>query len=133
MAGSSLAKKMKLKPGLRATVINQPDGYMAELSPPPPGVQMSTRLAGRFDWIQIFVKDQAALKQLAPRAIKALTPGGHLWISFPKGSSKIQTDLSGDQGWDSIRQADLKWVTLISVNATWSAFGVRTYKPGEKR
>ena len=74
MAGSSLAKKMKLKPGLRAAVINQPDGYMAELSLPPPGVQMSARLAGRFDWIQIFVKDQAALKRLAPRAIKALTP-----------------------------------------------------------
>lgn len=35
--------------------------------------------------------------------------------------------------WDALQRADLKWINLISVNPTWSAFALRTYKPGEER
>jgi hypothetical protein len=27
----------------------------------------------------------------------------------------------------------MKWVTLISVNDTWSAFAIRPYRAGEKK
>jgi hypothetical protein len=56
-----------------------------------------------------------------------------LWISFPKGSSKIQTDLTRDKGWEGVQALDLKWVNLVSVNETWSAFALRPYKEGEKK
>jgi hypothetical protein len=49
------------------------------------------------------------------------------------GLSKIQTDLTRDVGWDALQQANLKWVNLISVDPTWSAFCLRPYKPGEPR
>jgi len=90
-------------------------------------------LAGSFDWIQVFVRNEAELKQLAPKAAKALSPDGLLWISFPKGSSGIQTDLTREKGSDSLSKLDLKWVSLISVNETWSAFGLRPCRPDEKR
>lgn len=35
LAESALAKKMKLKAGARATVVNPPSGYLTELAPPP--------------------------------------------------------------------------------------------------
>ena len=38
-----------------------------------------------------------------------------------------------DKGWDALQPLDLKWITLISVNETWSAFSLRPYKPGEER
>jgi hypothetical protein len=56
-----------------------------------------------------------------------------LWISFPKGSSKIQTDLTRDKGWESLQTLDLKWITLVSVNETWSAFALRPYREGEEK
>lgn len=56
-----------------------------------------------------------------------------LWISFPKVTSKIQTDLTRDKGWDILQKLDLKWVNLVSVNDTWSAFALRPYKEGKKR
>jgi len=68
-----------------------------------------------------------------PRAAKALRPGSLLWVSFPKGTSGIQTDLTRDKGWEALRDLDMKWVTLVSVNDTWSAFCLRPYQPGEKR
>lgn len=130
MPESPLAKKMKLKSGLKAAVINAPENYVDELRH---DTAMSPTLKGKFDWIQIFVRSKAELDGLAPRAAKALKPESMLWISFPKGSSKIQTDLTRDKGWESLQGLDLKWITLVSVNETWSAFALRPYKQGEKK
>lgn len=131
MSESQLAKKMKLKAGQRAAVIHPPEGYLDELLPA--GMQVSDSLAGKFDWIQIFVLNKAELQALAPQAIAALEPQGLLWISFPKGSSKLQSDLTRDRGWEVLEGSDLKWINLVSVDANWSAFSLRPYKPGETR
>ncbi len=130
MPESPLAKKMKLKPGLQAAVINAPENYVAELRH---DTALSPTLNGKFDWIQIFVQSRAELQGLVPEIAKALKPESMLWISFPKGSSKIQTDLTRDKGWESVQELDLKWINLISVNDTWSAFSLRPYREGEKR
>ena len=133
MSDGALVKKLKIKPGQRAALVNAPAGYVEELSPLPAGVELSQALDGQYDWLQLFVKNTGELGQLIGPAVKALGPQGTLWICFPKGSSKIQTDLTRDHGWESVGEANLKWITLISVNDTWSAFGLRPYKPGEPR
>jgi hypothetical protein len=133
MPESALAKKMKLKPDQKAAVIHAPEGYLKELAPLPEGVSLAEKLGGEFDWIQAFFKTQAELKRDFPGLLKALKPTGILWFCFPKVTSKIQTDLTRDVGWEPVIGADLKWVTLISINAMWSGFAVRHYKPGEPR
>ena len=133
MSDNSLVKKMKLKPGQRAAIINAPEGYVDTLRPLPEQVELSDQLDGSFDWVQVFLKNQAELERLLPDLVSALKPESLLWISFPKGSSKIQTDLTRDKGWDALREVDLKWINLISVNETWSAFSLRLYRPGEER
>lgn len=130
MPESTLAKKMKLKSGLKAAVINAPENYVEALRH---NTALSPTLNGKFDWIQIFVRNKAELDALAPKASKALKPESMLWISFPKGTSKIQTDLTRDKGWDVLRDLDLKWINLISVNEMWSAFSLRPYKAGEEK
>ena len=131
MPDTSLAKKMKRKPDARAAILNAPAGYESASFP---GLEAAaSSLDGLFDWIQIFVQNRAELDQLAPQAAQALKPDSILWISFPKGGSKAQTDLTRDEGWDALRELDLKWITLISVNETWSAFGLRPNHSGEPR
>ena len=130
MAESPLAKKMKLKPGVRAVVINAPENYLSELKH---DSGISQKLSGKFDWIQIFAKNKKELDSLAPKAATALKPASILWLSFPKGSSKIQTDLTRDKGWEILQSLSLKWVALVSVNESWSAFALRPYKEGEKK
>jgi len=127
---SLLAKKLKLKPGLKAAVLNAPDSYLKELKH---DSEISTKLNGKFDWIQIFAKNKKELASLAPKAAAALKPDSILWLSFPKGSSKIQTDLTRDKGWEILQTLNLKWITLVSVNENWSAFALRLYKEGEKK
>ncbi|MGB8980591.1 MAG: hypothetical protein WCC12_01830 [Anaerolineales bacterium] len=130
MTDSPLSKKMKLKAGARAAVINAPANYVDELRH---DTAMSPTLNGKFDWIQIFVKSKSELDAQAPKAAKALKPESLLWISFPKGTSRIQTDLTRDKGWEILQKLDLKWITLISVNEMWSAFALRPYREGEKK
>ena len=133
MAESALAKKMKLKAGTHATVINAPKGYIDELKPLPADVKLVQQFDIPSDWIQLFAQNIAELDKLFPKVLKILRPETLLWISFPKGSSEIQTDLTRDKGWDVVIAAGLKWTNLVSVNDTWSAFSMRQYKKGEAK
>lgn len=130
MSESALAKKLKLKPGARAAVVNAPENYLDELKH---DSDISQKLSGKFDWIQVFAKDKKELASFAPKAAAALKPESILWLSFPKGSSRIQTDLTRDKGWEAIHDIELKFINLVSVNDMWSAFALRPYKEGEKK
>ena len=130
MPESALAKKMKLKSNSKAAVINAPEDYVDMLKH---DTALSPTLRGKFDWIQIFVQNKAELAALAPKAAKALRPDSMLWNSLPKGTSRIQTDLTRDKGWEVLQTLDLKWINLISVNETWSAFALRPYREGEEK
>jgi hypothetical protein len=125
MGTSSLLKKLRIKPGQRILFLNAPPDYAEQLGVVPEGVEVSDRLSGKFDLIQVFAQNTKELQRFGPKAIQALKPEGLIWFSFPKGSSKMQTDLTRDVGWDAIRRPDLKWISLISVNDVWSAFALR--------
>ena len=134
MPGSGLSSKLKLKSGQRAAVIDAPPGYVEEeLSPLPAGVELHVRLEGRYDWIQLFARTRAQLESIAPTAVSALNGQSLMWVSFPKRTSGMQTDLSRDQGWDFLHRAGLQWVTLVSLNDAWSAFAMRPFRQGEQR
>ena len=129
---SPLARKLKLKPGLRAAVIGAPAGYLESLDLPA-DVTMIEALDGPLDWVQVFVRTSADLAAIVEPLRTALLPTGLLWISYPKGASRIQTDLTRDKGWEPLADSDLMWLSLVSVDATWSAFSLRPYKLGEAR
>ena len=74
MPGKSPAHKLRLSPGQMGAIINSPDGYRKELRALPAGVELAEKLAGKIDWIQLFVRNKTDLDRLAPRAIQALKP-----------------------------------------------------------
>lgn len=113
-------------------MIGAPPDYVARLDPPS-GATIGTTLAGPLDWIQVFVGTSAELAVVLPEVTAALDPAGLVWISYPKGSSRRQTDLTRDKGWEPLEDSDLMWLSLVSVDDVWSAFGLRPYRPGEAR
>jgi hypothetical protein len=131
-APTPLAKKLKLKPGVRAAVVGGPAGYIERLGAPS-GADIGLSLDGPLGWVQAFVRTSAELAEILPRLTAALDPNALVWLSYPKGSSKIQTDLTRDRGWDALKDTDLMWISLVSIDETWSAFSLRPYKPGEAR
>ena len=105
--------------------MNAPPGYMDELGDLPNGVKVINEPEGTFDFVHLFVKNVAELESLGPAAIEAVEYDGLLWMSYPKRSSKVETDITRDVGWDLMAQARLRPVTQVSINEVWSALRFR--------
>lgn len=119
-----LAKKLRLQRGQRAAILNAPEGYARDLDPPA-GTTIVPRARGTCDFVQVFATSQSELETLAPRVLKILKPDGLLWLTYPKSSSRLATDLSRDRGWGALDRAGLRPVSQIAVDKTWSALRFR--------
>ena len=94
-----LAAKLHLKPGMRFAVVNAPHGFARTLGKLPAGVKQEPSLKADLDLVMVFASNQKGLGAQWPKAIAALKTDGALWVSYPKKSSGIQTDL-GMGEWD---------------------------------
>lgn len=127
MADTPIAKKLGIKPGQKLLILNAPENYQEMLGDLPEGAEVYTGGEGPFDFVQLFVKSKAEVDSQAQRVIQAVKPGGLLWLSYPKKSSKIKTDIHRDTGWEAMVEAGWEGVTLISLDDTWSAFRLRPH------
>lgn len=105
--------------------MNGPAGYAERLAPLPGGTEVFESPGGSFDLVHLFVKNVSDLEALAHVAVEAAGYDGLLWISYPKRSSKVQTDITRDVGWDVVAGLGLRPVTQVSVDDTWSALRFR--------
>jgi hypothetical protein len=127
MADTPLIKKLGIKPKYHVLILNMPEGYREQLGTLPADVELvtSTKPAGSFDMVHLFVRNKAELDRDGLKAIQAVKPGGLLWISYPKQSSKVETDLSRNVLWEVFPDKEWRPVTQISIDDVWSALRFR--------
>jgi hypothetical protein len=127
MADTPLIKKLGIKPKRRIVILNAPEGYLEQLGPLPAEVELvtTTTPSDASDVVHLFVRNQVELESQAPGAIQLVKPGGLLWISYPKQSSKVTTDLNRDVLWKVFPNRDWRPVTQISIDEVWSALRFR--------
>lgn len=125
MAETPLANKLLLKPAKLLALIAAPEGYRATLDPLPPGVQIVAPEERPCDIVQAFVRDQATLTEVAPKALRAVKAGGIVWFIYPKRTGAIVTDITRDVGWEPLHALGWRPVTQIAIDATWSALRFR--------
>jgi len=121
----ALAKKLQIKPGKCWLFYNAPGDYLAVLEPLPTGAMAIFTPKEYADGIQLFVKDSlelaGGLKVIAPM----LKPETVLWITYPKKSSGIKSDLEMMGSWDEPAKYGLRPVAAVSVNDIWTAVRLR--------
>lgn len=125
---TALAKKLKIKENTEVVVVNAPSNYEEVLGELPEGASIKYALTNNRQFVQLFVKNKAELDEFFEKTLMCVVPGGMMWITYPKGTSKIQTDLTRDEGWADMMKHDLQWNALISFDDTWSAFAVINQK-----
>ena len=122
-SGTPLAKKLGIKDDFRAALLHVPDDVKAELRDPLAKCRtqrFDKKTSRDLDFIFLFAKSCTALElELAPAA-KALAPAGMLWISWPKKSSGVVTDLTEDVIRRSGLDAGLVDVKVCAVTDIWS-------------
>jgi len=121
----SLPQKLRIKPGFRIALLNVPESEEGYLTDCPPGVSLDGEPEGVYDQVHLFVRNRAELARLAGVAVRLLAPTALLWVFFPKKSSDVQTDLTRDRGWETLRAAGGSPVLLIALDEIWSAFAWR--------
>jgi hypothetical protein len=116
-----LIKKLRIKEGMKIAILNAPEGFIKNLGKLPKDVSIESGLKGTHDLVQLFVYNKTELEKMAPAAAKLLKENALFWISYPKKSAKINTDLSRDEGWKVMKEMNFEGVSLIAIDETWSA------------
>jgi hypothetical protein len=103
--------------------ISAPKGYRALLGTLPAGARIATRAGtarGTRDFIHCFVTARRELATRFPGLARALAPAGMLWVSWPKGTSGVTTDLTENVVREIGLANGLVDVKVCAVDATWS-------------
>lgn len=116
----SLVDKLGIKPGTNVYFEDAPPGYRDELGTLPPGTVVRKRLSDSVEFIHYFVKSSKQLQAAFPKLKSNLSPSGTLWISWPKGASKVPTNLNENVVRDIGLKNGLVDVKVCAVDDVWS-------------
>jgi hypothetical protein len=119
-SGTPLAKKLGVKPGLSMFIQHHPKDYFDWLAPIPEDVTVKEKLSGQLDFIHLFVKEKKEFQKEFIKSKKHLEKNGTLWISWPKKSSKVETDLDENIIRDYGLKEGLVDVKVCAVDEVWS-------------
>jgi hypothetical protein len=118
-SGTPLVKKLGIRESANAAFVNSPPNFATTLDLPA-GVTLNSRSQKPLDFVLLFVKSKRELEnKFSPCAAK-LTPSGMLWVSWPKKTSGVVTDVTEN----IIREVGLAKgmvdVKVCAVDEIWS-------------
>jgi len=123
MAGYSdtpLAKKLGIKDGFKVFLVNAPAQYRALLAPLPARVRFTRMANMSTNLVHVFATERRALARLFPTLRKKLSPDVAIWVSWPKKSAKVPSDIT--EG--TIREVALPLgfvdIKVCAVTEVWS-------------
>jgi hypothetical protein len=118
-SGTPLVKKLGIKPGFNIAFVDAPPGYANELDLPT-DVSINTRSDKPLDFAQLFVRSEKKLKTKFSEYANRINASGMLWVSWPKKSSGVSTDLSENIVREIGLAAGLVDVKICAVDEVWS-------------
>ncbi len=109
-----------MKGDFRVALLRVPDDVKTELRDALAECRIQKITDRDLDFIFLFAKSRAALESDLWPATKALAPAGMLWISWPKKSSGVATDLTEDVIRLAGLDAGLVDIKVCAVTDVWS-------------
>lgn len=121
-SGTPLIKKLGIKPGHRLLVVDPPANYWDLLGELPGEVEVkgpSSR--ARLDFVHVFASEARGLRRRLGSLRRRISEDGMVWVSWPKKSSGVETDVDGNVVRRAGLAAGLIDVKVCAVDETWSA------------
>ena len=130
---TSTPQKLKIKDGYVLLTVNAPADFKKHMGVLPAGVKISSAVKD-YNQVHWFVMNRDQMDRELSKILKLVRDDVVLWIYYPKGTSRIQTDLTRDKGWDGLlKHSELTWISLISFDDTWSTFGCRLKTEADRK
>jgi hypothetical protein len=130
-SGTPLVKKLGIKEGFRLKIINQPEHYWNLLSELPQELQVLPQAKKDLDIIHFFTTKQSELFNNLIRYKSQIKNHGMIWVSWPKKTSKVPTDITEDTIRNYALEIGLVDVKVCAIDVTWS--GLKLVIPVSKR
>jgi len=119
-SGTPLVKKLGIKEGFQVLFVNEPSHYQELLIDCPPIYFSESKNSETIDFIHLFCKEIVSFEKDSLKVKPLLKKDGLLWVSWPKGSSKIKSDLSRDYIRTYLLRNGLVDVKVCAIDADWS-------------
>jgi len=119
-SGTPLAQKLGIEAGFRVYVENGPSDYPGLLAPLPDDVVFLRRPAGKVDLIHLFAREAKGLADKLSDYRQKIAEDGMIWVSWPKKSAKVPTDLTEDTVRELALPLGLVDIKVCAVDAVWS-------------
>src|SRR6266576_613402 len=119
-SGTPLSQKLGIKPGTNVFVINGPENYRKLLGKLPEGARLSDRVTTEADFVHFFTRRRSELRKQLPRLRAKLSDTGTLWVSWPKKTARVRTDMTEDVIRDVALPLGLVDTKVCAVDETWS-------------
>lgn len=131
---NTIAQKLRIREKDMLLGLNLPPAFKKNIGTLPPGAKIITS-GKEYNQVHWFVLNHAQMVKEMKKVLGLLRDGIILWIYYPKGTSKMQTDLTRDKGWDELlaHGDKLVWISLISFDETWSVFGCRPKTAADRK
>lgn len=120
-SGRPLHRKLGLKDGMRVQVLNTPSDYRRLVGPDAPAFELLDGPENDLDMVHLFTDARGELQAIVPDAVTKIRPAGMIWISWPKKSSGVETDVTEDVLREVCLPLGLVDVKVCAVDSTWSA------------
>jgi hypothetical protein len=115
-----LAQKLGIKPGTKIIALGAPAGYRRWLAPLPEGVAFTDKAIAPAGFVHLFVIERKKLETELKRLRKLIADAGTLWVSWPKKTSGVKTDITEDVIREVCLPLGFVDVKVCAVNETWS-------------
>ncbi len=125
MSDKTVAQKLLLRPDHLFVLLNAPHGYLDTIGALPSDVRVVRQATGPADVIQVFITSQREFEASIPSLKLALKPKGILWITYPKGTSPMASDINRDTIWRYARTVGMDAVAMFAVDKDWSALRLK--------
>ena len=117
---TSLTQKLGIKPGLTVVTINAPTNYRRLLGTIPQGVTFSDRLKPDSGFVHVFISKRSGLANRLPVLREIIADTGTVWVSWPKRSSGVSTDVTEDVVRAVALALGFVDVKVCAIDETWS-------------
>lgn len=119
-SGTPLVKKLGIKPGCRIRIKNAPTHYRELVAPLPDNVKISTGLRQNVDLWHVFTTSKSELQKVLTTAQKQIKQDGMIWVSWPKKSSGVASEVTEDTVREVALPLGLVDVKVCAVDDIWS-------------
>jgi Protein of unknown function (DUF3052) len=131
-SGTPLAQKLGIKPGATVILIGPPTNYRNLLGTLPNSVEFSSRAEHGSNFVHFFTRRRSELEKKLSILRRKISDTGTIWVSWPKKSAGVPTDITEDTIREVALPLGLVDVKVCAVDETWSGLKLMIRRENRK-